>query len=98
MPMYALNKRGINAEKFFGKMLVTGSHENAVLALWQGTVDVAANAWNAPDDSILTRMLTKGMIKHPDGSPAKVDDFRIILKSDLIINSPTAYLDALPRI
>ncbi len=96
MPLFALNKRGINAEKFFGKQLITGSHENAVLALWQGTVDVCANAWNAPDDSILTRMLSKGMIKHPDGTPAKYDDFRIILKSDLIINSPLAYLDSLP--
>jgi phosphonate transport system substrate-binding protein len=37
---------------------VTGSHENAVLALAQGTVDVAANWWNADDDSNLTRMLT----------------------------------------
>ncbi len=96
MPLFALNKLEINAEKFFGKVLITGSHENAVLALWQGTVDVAANFWNAPDDSNLTRMLNKGMIKTADGKPATVDDFRIILKSDLIINGPTAYLDALP--
>ena len=96
MPLFALNKLGINAEQFFGKVLITGSHENAVLALWQGTVDVAANFWNAPDDSNLTRMLNKGMIKTADGKPATVDDFRIILKSDLIINGPTAYLDSLP--
>ena len=96
MPMFALNKLGINPEQFFGKVLITGSHENAVLALWQGTVDVAANFWNAPDDSNLTRMLNKGMIKTADGKPATVDDFRIILKSDLIINGPTAYLDSLP--
>lgn len=96
MPLFALNRLGINAEKFFGKVLITGSHENAVLALWQGTVDTAANFWNAPDDSNLTRMLNKGMIKTADGKPATVDDFRIILKSDLIINGPTAYLDALP--
>jgi phosphonate transport system substrate-binding protein len=73
MPLYALNKRGINAEKFFKNEQITGSHENAVLALVQGTVQ-----------------------KNPDGSPMKKDDFRIILKSDLIINSPTAYLTALP--
>ena len=97
MPLFALNKMGINAEQFFGKVLITGSHENAVLALWQGTVQCAANFWNAPDDSNLTRMLNKGMIKKADGSPAKVDDFRIILKSDLIINGPTAYLDSLPQ-
>jgi phosphonate transport system substrate-binding protein len=96
MPLFALNKMGINAEQYFNKLLITGSHENAVLALQQGTVQVAANWWNAPNDSNLTRMLDKGMIKTADGKPAKVDDFRIILKSDLIINSPTAYLDVLP--
>ncbi len=96
MPLYALAKMDIDAEKYFGKVLVTGSHENAVLAVWQGTVQTCANWWNAMDDSNLTRMLDKGMIKKPDGSPAKVSDFRIILKSPLIINSPTAYLDSLP--
>ena len=96
MPLFTLNKLGINAEQFFGKVLVTGSHENAVLALQQGTVQAAANFWNAPDDSNLTRMLNKGMVKRADGKPAMVDDFRIVLKSDLIINGPTAYLDALP--
>jgi phosphonate transport system substrate-binding protein len=97
MPLFALNKMGINAEQYFGKVLVTGSHENAVLALWQGTVQTCANWWNAPDDSNLTRMLDKGMIKTADGKPATVGDFRVILKSDLIINSPTAYLDSLPE-
>jgi phosphonate transport system substrate-binding protein len=41
-------------------------------------------------------MLTKGMLKHPDGSPMQKSDFRIILKSDMIINSPTAMLTSLP--
>jgi len=97
MPLYALDKMGINAEQFFSKVLITGSHENAVLALWQGTVQTCANFWNAPDDSNLTRMLNKGMVKDASGKPATVNDFRIILKSDLIINSPTAYLDNLPE-
>ena len=96
MPMFALSKQGVNAEQFFSKVLVAGSHENAVLALQQGTVQVAANWWGAPDDSNLTRMLNKGMVKDAVGKPATVDDFRIVLKSDLIINSPTAYLDSLP--
>ena len=96
MPLYTLSKRGIDAEKFFDKVLVTGSHENAVLALVQGTVQTCANWWNAPNDSNLTRMLEKGMIKPIDGRPATVDDFRIVLKSPLIINSPYAYLDSLP--
>jgi phosphonate transport system substrate-binding protein len=96
MPLYTLNKMGITANKFFNKQEITGSHENAVLALVQGTVDVAANWWNAPGDSNLTRMLNKGMLKNADGSPMKESDFRIILKSDLIINSPTAVLSDMP--
>ena len=60
------------------------------------TVDVAANWWNAEDDSNLTRMLKKEMLKKADGSLMTKDDFRIILKSELIINSPTAYLADLP--
>ena len=96
MPRYKLNEMGINPETFFSKVQFTGSHENAVLALAQGTVDVAANWWNAPDDSNLTRMLNKHMLKNADGTEMKKDDFRIILKSDLIINSPYAYLADLP--
>lgn len=96
MPLFALNKMGINAQTFFKNLQVTGSHENAVIALSQGTVDVAANWWNSDNDSNLTRMLDKGMLKNADGSMMKKDDFRIILKSPLIINSPTAYLTSLP--
>ncbi len=96
MPLFALDKKGIEAAKFFGKVQTTGSHENAVLALAQGTVDVACNWWNADDDSNLTRMLSKNMLKNADGSLMKKDDFRIILKTDLIINSPTAVLAELP--
>ena len=96
MPLYTLDKLGISPDSFFAKTQVTGSHENAVLALAQGTVDVAANWWNADDDSNLTRMLTKGMLKNPDGSPMKKEDFRIVLKSELIINAPTAMLTNLP--
>jgi len=96
MPLYSLNKQGIDADTFFGKSVITGSHENAVLALAQGTVDVAANWWNADNDSNLTRMLEKNMVKDATGAPMKKEDFRIIAKSDLIINSPYAYLTDLP--
>ena len=97
MPLYTLDKLGIeDARRYFSKVLVTGSHENAVIAVADKTVDVCANWWNADDDSNLTRMLTKGMLKNANGSPMKKDDFRIILKSALIINSPTAMLSDLP--
>ncbi len=96
MPRFVLNHLGIDPETFFSKTIFAGSHENAVLALAQGTVDVCANWWNTIDDSNLTRMLNKGMLKNADGSPMKKEDFRIILKSELIINSPYAYLSDLP--
>jgi phosphonate transport system substrate-binding protein len=97
MPRFVLDRMGIDPDQFFSKTVFAGSHENAVLALAQGTVDVAANWWNAPDDSNLTRMLNKGMLKNAGGSPMTKDDFRIILKSDIIINSPYAYLSDLPN-
>lgn len=96
MPRFKLNQVGVDPEAYFSKVVFTGSHENAVLALAQGTVDVAANWWNAEDDSNLTRMLNKGMVKNADGTPMKKEDFRIIVKSDMIINSPVAYLSDLP--
>jgi phosphonate transport system substrate-binding protein len=97
MPRFKMNQMGINPETFFSQVVFTGSHENAVLALAQGTVDVCANWWNAEDDSNLTRMLAKNMVKSSDGKPLTKDDFRIIVKSDLIINSPYAYLSDLPE-
>jgi phosphonate transport system substrate-binding protein len=97
MPRFKMNQMGIDPETFFSKVIFTGSHENAVLALAQGTVDVAANLWNADDDSNLTRMLTKNMLKASDGTPMKKEDFRIIMKSDLIINTLYAYLSDLPE-
>jgi phosphonate transport system substrate-binding protein len=97
MPMYALHNLGIKPDTYFNKVVITGSHENAVIALAQGTVDVCANWWNADDDSNLTRMLDKHMVKDTSGKELAKSDFRIILKSPLIINSPTAILSSLPE-
>ncbi len=97
MPRFALNSLKIKPEDFFGKVVFTGSHENALLALKDGTIDVAANWWNSDDDSNLTRMLNKKALKNADGTEMKKEDFKIILKSELIINSPHAYLSDLPE-
>jgi len=88
VPRFTLNKLKINPDTFFARVTYTGSHENAIIALQQKTVDVAANWWNAENDSNLTRMVSKGL--------AKQDGFRVISKSDLIPNSPFAYLASLP--
>ncbi len=88
VPRFALNEMKIDPETYFNKVVYTGSHENAILALQQGTVDVAANWWNNEEESLLMRMDRKGM--------AKYSDFRIIYKSPLIVNSTLAYLSDLP--
>lgn len=89
VPRFVLDKMKIDPETFFSKVVYTGSHENAIIALQQGTVDVAANWWNDENESNLLRMARKNM--------AKAEDFRIIYKSDLIVNSPMAYLTDLPE-
>lgn len=88
VPRYAMHQLGIDPETFFSKVIYSGSHENAVIAVGQGTCDAAFNWWNDENESNLLRMERKGM--------AKAADFRIILKSDQIVNSPMAYLTDLP--
>lgn len=89
VPRFVLNGMKIEPETFFSKVVYTGSHENAIIALQQGTVDIAANWWNDEQESNLQRMARKNM--------AKAEDFRIIYKSEQIVNSPMAYLTDLPE-
>ncbi len=88
VPLYSMSKLGIDTEKFFGKVISAGSHENAVMAVQQGTCDLAFNWWNSEDDSNLTRMANKNMVKK--------DDFKIVFRSEKIPGSPYAYLASLP--
>ncbi|MGL5115025.1 MAG: phosphonate ABC transporter substrate-binding protein [Beijerinckiaceae bacterium] len=88
VPLYSMAKMGIEPEKFFSKVVNAGSHENAVLAVQQGTCDVAFNWWNADNDSNLQRMAGKGMVKQ--------DDFKIVFKSDKIAGYPFVMISSLP--
>ena len=89
VPRFVLNGMKIEPETFFSKVVYTGSHENAIIALQQGTVDIAANWWNDEQESNLLRMARKNMVK--------AEDFRIIYKSEQIVNSPMAYLSDMPE-
>ena len=95
-PRFFLHEAGHEVDTFFGESIYAGSHDNAVLALAQGTVDVAANSWNSEDDSNLTRMLNKGVLKNADGTPMKKEDFRIVFKSPLLPEGPYSVLGSLP--
>jgi phosphonate transport system substrate-binding protein len=88
VPLYSMNKMGIEPEKFFAKVTNAGSHENAVMAVQQGTCDLAFNWWNSENDSNFSRMVNKGMVKK--------EDFKIVFRSDRIPGSPFAYLTSMP--
>jgi phosphonate transport system substrate-binding protein len=96
VPLYKLNQLGIKPSEFFGKVVFAGSHDNAMIALAQGTVDVGVTWFDDETDSNLTKMVGKGMLKKADGTPYTNADFSVVLKSDIIINSPVAVLSDLP--
>ncbi len=95
-PRFFLHRAGKDVDSYFGKSVFAGSHENAVLALAQGTVDVAANFWNSDTDSNLTRMITKGLVRDASGKPMTKDDFQVVFKSEFLPEGPFAVLDSLP--
>jgi phosphonate transport system substrate-binding protein len=88
VPRFALSRLGIEPEAHFGKVVYSGSHENAVIGLAQGTCDAAFNWWNTERESNLQRMAAKGM--------ARAEDFRILFRSDLIPGSPITMMRSAP--
>ena len=96
VPRFALAAQKIDPDTVLGKQVFTGSHENALVALSQGLVDYAVGQWSSDEDSTLGRLIARGALKNVDGTPMKRDDFRVVMKSDLIVNSPIAYLSELP--
>ncbi|HKA79254.1 MAG TPA: phosphonate ABC transporter substrate-binding protein [Xanthobacteraceae bacterium] len=87
-PRFSMSKIGIDAEKFFAKVVYAGSHENAIIAARQGTCDGAFSWWGSERDSMVLRMAKKGMVKP--------DEFRVIYKADIIPSAPFAYLSNMP--
>ena len=88
-PRFFLGEAGYDADKFFGETGFSGSHENSVMALLNGTYDAAATWWRNEEYSNPMRMEAKGMIK-----PGQ---WRIIWKSPLLPNSPWAMSTKLPE-
>jgi len=90
VPRFVLNGMNIDPDKFFGKVIYAGSHENAIFALKDGTADVCANWWTHEGESVLRRMEDKGV------PGISYDDYRIVYRSGPIVNAPIAYLSDLP--
>ena len=79
-PLYFMKKEGYDPATYFGKAIFSGGHENGVLALLQGTAEVAATYWTNEERGNIQRMVEKKMI--PDGKT------RVIWKSPIIPNGP----------
>lgn len=90
VPRFELSSMKIDTDIFFEKVIYTGSHENAILALKNGTADVCANWWGHEGESVLRRMDDKGV------PGIRYNDYRIIYTSGPIVNAPIAYLSDLP--
>lgn len=97
-PRYFLSKaEGINSlDGFFGKVFYAGSHQNALMALAQGTADVAANEYFSPSDNVPIRLAEKGLLKDANGKPLSPNDFRVVFKSDLLPEGPYSVLESVP--
>ncbi|MEA3436301.1 MAG: phosphonate ABC transporter substrate-binding protein [Thermodesulfobacteriota bacterium] len=88
-PRYFLTEAGYNPDKFFGSTGFSGSHENSVMALLNGTFDAAATWWRSKDFSNPKRMEMKKMI--PQGQ------WKVVWKSPKLPNSPWAAPTYLPK-
>ncbi|HEY7494553.1 MAG TPA: phosphonate ABC transporter substrate-binding protein [Candidatus Tectomicrobia bacterium] len=88
-PRYFLAEQGYDVNTFFGQTAFSGSHENRVMALLNGTFDAVATWWNSDAYSNPKRMEMKGMI--PPGQ------WRIIWQSPRLPSRPWAMSTALPE-
>jgi len=88
-PRYFLTEAGYDPDTFFSETGFSGSHENSVIALLNGTFDAAATWWRSEERSNPQRMASKGMIK--DGS------WRVIWTSPKLPSSPWAMGTTMPE-
>ncbi|WP_293910685.1 phosphonate ABC transporter substrate-binding protein [Deinococcus sp.] len=73
----------VKPDTYFSKVIFAGSHENAILAVLNGTVDVAAT-----NDADMANAVAKGAVK--------ASDFNVLYVSASIPNGPTAVRGDLP--
>jgi len=88
VPQYYLRRGGFVPEQFFSRTGFSGSHEQSVIAVLNGTYDAAVTFWSTEATGNIQRMVEKNMI--PAGST------RIIWTSPEIPNSPWVMRADLP--
>lgn len=88
-PRFFMDEAGIDVDKHFGSSTFSGSHENSVMGLVNGTFDGVATWWRNDERSNMTRMEGKGMIE-----PGQ---WRVIWKSPKLPSSPWTMHTSLPE-
>jgi phosphonate transport system substrate-binding protein len=88
VPSFYLRRSGFVPEAFFGRTGFSGSHEQSVIAVLNGTYDAAVTFWSTEATGNIQRMVEKNMI--PAGST------RILWTSPEIPNSPWVMRADLP--
>lgn len=88
-PRFFMTEAGYDPDAFFGETGFSGSHENSVMAVLNGTYDAAATWWRDETRSNPKRMEDKGMIE-----PGQ---WRVIWKSPKLPASPWAMSTKLPE-
>jgi phosphonate transport system substrate-binding protein len=88
-PAYFLRRAGFDPNGFFGRTGFSGSHEQSVIAVLNGTFDAGATSWSNERRNNIQRMEEKGMI--PPGST------RVIWTSPQIPNPPWVMRTDLPE-
>jgi phosphonate transport system substrate-binding protein len=73
---------GMDLDKYFGKVVYTGSHELSTVAVYQGKVDSAFVATHRFDNVV-------------DKGEVELDDFNVLWKSDPIPQDPFVYRNTL---
>jgi phosphonate transport system substrate-binding protein len=91
-PLVGLRKMGMEPEKFFGKVVFSGGHEQSIVGVLDKAYDGAVTWTNDVEKHTrggLHMMLSRGVLKK--------EDIRIIWVSDLIPNPVIAIRSELPK-
>jgi phosphonate transport system substrate-binding protein len=84
LPMHYFRQIGYVSERnepiHFGRLVQTGSHDNSLVAVVNGTVDAATNWYYSPKSGAHVRAAGAGTIK--------LEDIRFIYESPIVPNAP----------
>jgi phosphonate transport system substrate-binding protein len=93
LPMQYFRDNGMvnanNEPVHFGSLVQTGSHDNGMVSVVQGTIDATTGWYYSPNTGAHTRAAGAGTIK--------LQDIRFIFESDLVPNAPFVATKDLPE-